>query len=99
MRIRNQVGASPPFVSAKPFHLQSQWPSSLPERNTNFPRLGYSPDTGRSVGGPQELALNLPAESRRKPLVALLVNLAALGALLYRHGTSARERTTPGGEA
>jgi len=33
-----------------------------------------------------------------EPLVALLVDLAALGALLYRHGTSGRARTTAGGE-
>jgi hypothetical protein len=33
-----------------------------------------------------------------EPLVALLVDLAALGALLYRHGTNAWTRTQTGGE-
>jgi hypothetical protein len=38
------------------------------------------------------------ARAEIEPLVALLVDLAALGALLYRHGTSGRARTTAGGE-
>ena len=36
------------------------------------------------------------ARAEIEPLVALLVDLAALGALLYRHGTNARKRTRTG---
>ena len=39
------------------------------------------------------------ARAEIEPLVALLVDLAALRALLYRHGTNARARTQAGGEA
>ena len=38
------------------------------------------------------------ARAEIEPLVALLVDLAALGALLYRHGTNARARIQEGGE-
>lgn len=38
------------------------------------------------------------ARAEIEPLVALIVDLAALGALLYRHGSDARARTQGGGE-
>ena len=38
------------------------------------------------------------ARAEIEPLVALLVDLAALGALLYRYGSNARTRTRTGGE-
>ena len=39
------------------------------------------------------------ARAEIEPLVALIVDLAALGALLHRHGTNARARTQAGGGA
>ena len=38
------------------------------------------------------------ARAEIEPLVALVVDLAALGALLYRHASNARKRTQAGGE-
>lgn len=38
------------------------------------------------------------ARAEIEPLVALLVDLAALGALLYRHASNARARIQEGGE-
>ena len=38
------------------------------------------------------------ARAEIEPLVALIVDLAALGALLHRHGSDARTRTRTGGE-
>ena len=43
-------------------------------------------------------ARNRTARAEIEPLVALLADLAALGALLFRHGTNARTRTQAGGD-
>lgn len=48
--------------------------------------------TGRAVASYRS------ARAEIEPLVALPIDLAALGALLYRHGTNARARIQEGGE-